>query len=311
MSERIPLLIDTDPGVDDALAILMALASEQHEVLGLCIAAGNVGLEHTCRNALCLLDVAQREVPVFAGCDRPLLHPAADAAFVHGNDGFGDVSLPTPARSVEAEHAALAILRFSHEHAGRLHLVTLGPLTNLALALRLDPSLPSRIDRLTVMGGAVTGRGNTSLPAEFNIGFDPEAAHIVMSGFGHFDLIDWEATLAHPISFEAIDAYLGRPGELPRFYQAISAKTRRWIAGCASAWHAADGLAMAVALEPDGCLEVESCWVGVETEGRQYRGATLVDWQRRGGQPANARILRRYDAQRFERLIRKALAIAD
>lgn len=192
MSKRIPLLIDTDPGVDDALAILMALASEQHEVLGLCIAAGNVGLDHTTRNALSLLEVAQREVPVFAGCDRPLLHPAADAAFVHGNDGFGDVSLPPPTRSAEAEHAALAILRFSHLHAGRLHLVALGPLTNLALAVRLDPSLPSRIDRLTVMGGAVTGRGNTTLSAEFNIGFDPEAAHIVMSSFAHFELVDWE-----------------------------------------------------------------------------------------------------------------------
>lgn len=309
--ERIPLLIDTDPGVDDALAILMALASDDHEVLGLCIAAGNVGLTHTTRNALSLLEVAQHKVPVFAGCDRPLLHPAADAAFVHGNDGFGDVALPTPSRQAEQEHAALAILRFSHASAGRLHLVTLGPLTNVALALRLDPSLPERIGRLSIMGGAVNGRGNTSLPTEFNIGFDPESAHIVLSSFPQFDLVDWEATLAHPIAFEVIDGYLDRPGPLTSFYRQISAKTREWIGRHANAWHAADGLAMAMALAPEGCLEVDQRWVGVETEGRHYRGATLVDWQQRGNFPANARILRRYDSQRFDALIRGALGIHD
>ena len=307
--DRIPLLIDTDPGVDDALAILMALASSRHEVLGLCIAAGNVGLEHTVRNALTLLDAAKRELPVFAGCDRPLLHPAGDAAFVHGNDGFGDVSLPTPSRSAEDEHAALAMIRFSHAYAGRLQLVTLGPLTNVALALRLDPTLPERVDRLLIMGGAVNGRGNTSVSAEFNIGFDPEAAHIVMQAFPAFDLVDWEATLAHPIGFEVIDGYLAQDGDLAKFYHTISAKTRQWIGKHATAWHAADGLAMAAALDPDGWQKSEQRWVDVELEGRHYRGATLVDWQQRGPHPANARILGRYDPQRFDAWIRRGLAI--
>ena len=195
---KIPLLIDTDPGVDDALAILMAFNDPRHEVVGLTIAAGNVGLRHTVRNALKLCEVAGRDdVPVFAGTPEPLLHPAPDAADVHGNDGFGDIGYAPSARNVEGEHAALAILRLSHVHAGRLLLVALGPLTNLALALKLDPTLPQRVARLVVMGGAVTAHGNITPAAEFNIAFDPEAAYIVFSAFAHVDLADWEATLAH------------------------------------------------------------------------------------------------------------------
>lgn len=141
MTDKIPLLIDTDPGVDDALALLMAFNDARHEVVGLTIAAGNVGLEHTVRNALKVCEIAGRaDVPVYAGCSQPLLHPSVDAAHVHGLDGFGDVGLPPAKRTAEAEHAALAILRLSHQHAGKLLLVALGPLTNLALALILTDS---------------------------------------------------------------------------------------------------------------------------------------------------------------------------
>lgn len=304
---RIPILIDTDPGVDDALAILMALAEPSVDVVALTIAAGNVGLRHTARNALALLEASQFEVPVFAGCAKPLLHPAADAAFVHGEDGFGDVDLPLPRRAIEPEHAVPAILRFSRRYAGRLQLVMLGPLTNLALALRLDPSLPSRVDRLVIMGGAVNGRGNTSVPAEFNIGFDPEAAHIVFSEWPQFDLIDWEATLAHPLEFAAMEGWMAAGGEIGGFYERISRKTRQWVAARGQRWHSADGLAMAVALEPAAIVAAEECPVTVETEGRQCRGASVVDWLQRSGRPANARILQRFDQGRFEARVRAAL----
>src|SRR3982750_2189996 len=133
-------LIDTDPGVDDALAILMA--HDRADVTALTIAAGNVGLVHTVSNALKLLGWIQPHPPVCAGCPVPLVLPADDAAFVHGADGFGDTGYVPSARQAQGEHAALAILRLSHEHAGKLTLIALGPLTNLALALRLDPTLP-------------------------------------------------------------------------------------------------------------------------------------------------------------------------
>ena len=174
MTEQIPLLIDTDPGVDDALALLMAFNDPRFDVVGLTIAAGNVGLDHTVANALKLCEVCGMDAPVFAGADAPLVFPARDAAYVHGRDGFGDTGYAKAARAAEAEHAALAILRLSHEHAGKLLLVALGPLTNLALALKLDPTLPSRVARCVVMGAAVTAHGNITPAAEFNIAFDPE-----------------------------------------------------------------------------------------------------------------------------------------
>jgi purine nucleosidase len=309
MTDRIPLLIDTDPGVDDALALLMAFNDPCHEVVGLTIAAGNVGLEHTVRNALKLCEVAGADCPVFAGAPAPLLHPARDAAYVHGHDGFGDTGYAPAVGESQAEHAASAILRLSHAHAGRLLLVALGPLTNLALALRLDPTLPERVARLVVMGGAVTAHGNISAAAEFNIAFDPEAAHAVFSAFPAFELVDWEAVMAHGFPHAAFDGWLHAGTDRARFYDAISARTRQWAAGRrGDRWHSADALAMAVALAPEGVVEAVDRPVVVELDGRHTRGMTVVDWRREEGWPENARILQRYDQARFEALVAGALA---
>ena len=306
---RIPLLIDTDPGVDDALALLMAFADARHEVVGLTIAAGNVGLGHTVANALKLCEVCAVDVPVFPGAATPLVHPARDAAYVHGRDGFGDTGYAPAARSAEDEHAALAILRLSHVHAGRLVLVALGPLTNLALALRLDPSLPQRVARCIVMGAAVTAHGNITPAAEFNIAFDPEAAHIVFSGFPKIELADWEAVLAHGYLHADVERWLAADSPRARFYAGVSAHTRAWSrAGRGERWHAADALAMAMALQPEGVLEAVSRPLAVEIAGQHTRGATIVDWNRQGGAPDNVDILVRYDQTRFEGMLEAALA---
>ena len=307
-NDRIPLLIDTDPGVDDAWALLMAFASPAHELLGLTITAGNVGLDHTVRNVLKLCEVAGVDVPVYPGCAVPLVFPAEDAAYVHGRDGFGDTGYLAPTGVAQAEHAALAMIRFSRSHPGLL-LVCLGPLTNLALALRLDPTLPSRIGRLVVMGGAVTGRGNTSVSAEFNIAFDPEAAHIVFDAFPAFDLVDWEAVLRHGLLHADVEQWLDGPGPKAAFYKAISQRTREWSEGRrGTQWHCADGLAMAAALEPEAATGWHLHAIEVETGGRLARGATVVDWADRSGRPAKARILAGLRPDRFQHWLRLALA---
>jgi purine nucleosidase len=310
MTAKIPLLLDTDPGVDDALALLMAFDAPDHEVVGLTVAAGNVGLVHTVANALKLCEVAGRaDVPVFAGCAAPLLHAAPDAAYVHGEDGFGDVGYEAARRRPDAEHAALAILRLSHLHAGRLLLVALGPLTNLALALRIDPTLPERIARLVVMGGAVNGQGNITPEAEFNIYFDPEAAHIVLGAFARYDLCDWEATLAHGLHHRSVEAWLAADSPRAGFYERISRRTRLWSADRRGEhWHSADGLAMAYALAPEGALETAARPLRVELGEGPERGATRVDWERAGGRADAARILLRYDQARFEAMVASALA---
>ncbi|NYZ62788.1 nucleoside hydrolase [Luteimonas deserti] len=309
MTETIPLLIDTDPGVDDALALMLAFADARHRVVGLTIAAGNVGLAHTTANALKLCEVVGRsDVPVFPGCAAPLLHSAPDAAYVHGNDGFGDVGYVQAARAAETEHAAQAILRLSHEHAGRLVLIALGPLTNIALALKLDPTLPTRIARFMTMAGAVTGHGNITPSAEFNVYFDPEAACIVFAAFPRFELSDWEATVAHGLPHDEVLGWMRDGGERARFYEAISRKTREWSADRrGDEWHSADALAMAWLLAPDGALETAERPVEVVLEHGPARGATIVDWQRQLGRADNAVILLRYDRARFHTLVREAL----
>ena len=310
MEHKIPLLIDTDPGVDDALALLMAFKSESHRLLGLCITAGNVGLGHTCANALKLCEVAGIDVPVYPGCAQPLVFAAEDASYVHGRDGFGDVGYLPAQRGLHSEHAALAIIREAGNHAGQLLLVTLGPLTNLALALRLDPDLPSKIKRLVVMGGAVTGKGNTSIAAEFNFAFDPEAALIVFEAFKHIELVDWEAVLKHGFRHAEVDRWLAHEHPIARFYGQISLKTRQWSEDKRGEyWHSADALAMLAALYPEYVIAKHKHFLNIETMGVHSRGATVVDWLDRTGRPAQCDSLIKADQSRFERLIQQALGL--
>ncbi len=311
MSKKIPLLIDTDPGVDDALALLMAFADARHDVVGLTVAAGNVGLGYTVRNALKLCEVAGRgDVPVFAGAPDSLVYPAEDAAHVHGRDGFGDVDLPAAARAVEDEHAALAILRLSHQYAGELLLVALGPLTNIALALKLDPTLPQRVKRFLVMGGAITGHGNITPVAEFNIAFDPEAAHIVFTAFPHVEVADWEATVAHGLLHRNVEQWLAADTDKARFYELISRQTRLWSEDSRGEyWYAADALAMAWALQPEGATRLEQRPLAIEMAGGRTRGATVVDWNRQTGAADNTTLLIGYDQARFERQVQRALGL--
>lgn len=303
--EKPKILIDTDPGVDDALAILMA--HRHADVVGLSIAAGNVGLGHTTANALKLLETIGASTPVFAGCAGPLLaRPPQDAAFVHGLDGFGDTGYLPGVRRADGESAALAILRLARELAGKLVIVAMAPLTNLALALRLDPELPSRVARLVVMGGAVTGRGNTSVAAEFNIGFDPEAAHIVFSAWPQIELVDWELTTRHGIGFDTIARWCAADDPRARFFDAISRKTRAWSqARGRRQLMLADPLAMAVALQPGLVLRAQERHVEIALHGA-VRGATLVDWENRSGKATNARIVVDVDQAGFEALAASA-----
>jgi purine nucleosidase len=307
--EKLKLLIDTDPGVDDALAILMA--HRHATVVGLSVAAGNVGLHHTVANALKLVELIGAPTPVFAGCATPLVRDAADAAFVHGSDGFGDIGYAPGVRRVEREHAAQAILRLSHEHAGTLVLVAMAPLTNLALALKLDPSLPQRIARLVVMGGAVTGQGNTSAVAEFNVGFDAEAAQIVFAAWPMIELVDWELCTRHAIEFATMQRWLDADNPHARFYAAISRKTCAWSRERGRPrWTVADALAMAIALEPEMATRVVERHVAIELDGGLTRGMSVVDWDGRLGGKVNTRIVLEVDQSRFEARVAAALEMA-
>ncbi|MCB1569098.1 MAG: nucleoside hydrolase [Xanthomonadales bacterium] len=302
------LLIDTDPGIDDALAILMAVAHPETQISALTVTAGNVGLSHTLANALKLCEVAGIKPPVFAGAALPLVTRPDDAAHVHGKDGFGDIGYSPASLVAEREHAALAMLRLTRERPGELTFVMLGPLTNLALALSLDPTLPERVPRLVIMGGAVTAHGNMRIPVEFNIGFDPEAARIVFERWPQFELVDWEATVRHALPHQACDQWFSIQNPLAQFYQSISGNSRAWSASCRGPnWPCADALAMAQVLEPQSALERITRAATVEQAGAFTRGMTVVDWNGEHRLRTNADILMRYDQARFEALVRNAV----
>ncbi len=165
-------LIDTDTASDDAVAIMMALAAPDVSVLALTTVAGNVSLEQATRNALVTAEICGSNVPVFVGAGAPLTRAHDHAHWFHGKDGLGDHGYPAPKRAPEREHAVDAILRLAGDEPG-LTLVTLGPLTNIALAIARDPAIAGRIGRCVVMGGAPCCEGNVTPAAEYNIWVDP------------------------------------------------------------------------------------------------------------------------------------------
>jgi purine nucleosidase len=304
------LIIDTDPGVDDAQAIMMAVRYPGARVEALTAVAGNVGLDHTSRNACKVLEVLGTDIPVFAGAASALVYPAGTAAFVHGDDGFGDCGAVPTSRVVEGEHAANALVRLANEAPGERTLVAIGPLTNLALALHLDPDLPGKYRKLVVMGGAVESRGNTqNVSAEFNIFTDPEAAHLVFKSWPVLTLVSWEATIAHPIPIEMFDAWMAMDTDGARFFESISRPVRKLVREVMNREHmyAADGLAMAVALEPDIVRRAEHHHVSVEMSGNHTRGQTTVDWNDRTGKAKNVEVVLEVDIDRLHELLKLAL----
>jgi len=304
------VIIDTDPGVDDAHALMMAFAHPGIQVEALTTVAGNVGLAQTSANACTILDVLGEDVPIYAGCDRPLVSRNKHAVHVHGHDGLGDAGFPPSARRVEKEHAARALVRLAGEAPGEINLVAIGPLTNLAVALMLDPKLPAKFKQLIVMGGAIYAQGNTvNLTAEFNVYTDPEAAHIVFNAWPTFSLVSWETTLAHGFPLSLVREWMDWDTPFARFYKAISTKTLRYNTETMGrdSFFGPDALAVAWLLDPTIVQETEEHHVTVELTGNHTRGQTIVDWEDQSAEIANAQILLKANQSKFNDLLALAL----
>ena len=211
-----PLIIDCDPGADDAVALLLALASPELSVLGVTAVAGNVPLDLTAPNAQRICALAGRvDVPVFAGCDRPLVRPLETAAHVHGETGLGGLALADPPRPLDDRHAVDFIIETLLASEGDVTLAPLGPLTNIATAMTKAPEIVPRIRQIVLMGGAI-GRGNVTPVAEFNIYVDPHAAAIVFGSGAPLVMIGLDVTHKalttdrHIAGFDALGNDAGR-----------------------------------------------------------------------------------------------------
>jgi inosine-uridine nucleoside N-ribohydrolase len=293
----IPVLIDCDPGHDDAMAILLALASPEVEVLGLTTVHGNTSLQNTTANALRVLELAGREdIPVAAGADRPLLRDPWAASDVHGETGLDGPELPPAQGSPVAAHA----VDFLAEHVAGTTLVATGPLTNVALLLAGHPE--ARPERIVLMGGAIA-EGNVTPAAEFNVWADPEAAARVFSSGLDVTMVGLDVTHRALVTTQHKERLraAGRVGrtvaELLDFYD----RFHREVYGFdGSPIH--DAVALAYAFRPD-LLETRELNVEIECASELCRGRTVVDLWRRTGREPNAKVAVGIDADAFVELL--------
>lgn len=297
------LLFDVDTGVDDALALLLALGSPDVEVLGIGTVGGNVEVEKATANSVRVLELVGRaDVPVASGCARPLAQPLATAAHVHGDDGLGGVGLPPPAIAPSGEHAVDQIVRLAAMQPGEVTLVALGPLTNVAVALLRQPELPRLLKALVVMGGAFGHAGNQTAIAEFNIWVDPEAARLVFEAGFATTIVPLDATMQTMLTDQHLEALGGgKVGtfarELTRDYMELYAR-RRGVR--AAAMH--DPLATGIAIDPTLMAESRAIPVTVETAGHWTRGMTVGDrrfGERADSPPGRATVCFSPEADRF------------
>lgn len=303
-------IVDTDAGVDDALALMLALAHPGVRVAAVTAVGGNVPLERVLANVFEVLQVmGSGGLPVFPGARSPLLPGERERATgFHGADGLGDYPDRKAAVRPREEAAAVALARLARERPGELTLVALGPLTNLALAVRLEPDLPRLLRRLVVMGGAHRARGNTAhWAAEFNFYYDPEAAQIVVQAFPELTLLTWETTLAHPLNWAEHEALAALGTPRAHFYEAITRRTRAFLESHrAPGMLIPDPLAMALALEPGLALADERHRGWVETCGTHARGQLILD-HGGSGEPPNVRVVTELDRAGVLSLFRQAL----
>lgn len=293
------IIIDTDVGVDDAMAILLALRSPELHVEALTSVFGNVGLPQTTRNCLTVLEVAGRgDVPVYQGCDRPLLGSQRGPAPVHGDDGLGNAGFPPPRGRVAPGHAVDFLRRAVLAAPGEITLVAIGPLTNVALALRLEPGLAQALAGLVVMGGSVRQGGNVTPAAEFNLYEDPDAAHVVFTSGAPLVMVGLDVTNHVILGGADLERLLGAPNPLAAFIRRIvphyhDYHVARGVAGITM--H--DSCAVAYAIDPT-LFEVRRLHVAVERTGEHTAGATVADFRGRHG-PPNATVCLAADARRI------------
>jgi purine nucleosidase len=273
------ILIDTDTASDDAVALIMALRSASVRVIAITTVAGNVPVQQATRNALYTAELCGASPPVYQGAEKPLARRLLTAEWFHGKDGLGDQGYPPARRSAEKQHAVEAIISSVRSNPGLL-LVTLGPLTNIALALAQAPDLVRNVGRCVIMGGAPCCEGNVTPAAEYNMWVDPEAARMVFRSGLPIELVGWQLCRGAAVLAPADIEFVSKMGTaLATFAVECNGTARR-------AYHAQTGedgislpdpVAMSIALDPSIAYESSRHYVDIETATEVTRGMTVVD----------------------------------
>ncbi len=301
------LIIDTDTASDDAVALLLALRHPATRVEAITVVAGNVPLAQAVTNALVTVDVAETyQPPVYIGASGPLAGDLRTAESVHGANGMGDIPLPDPSGKAAEREAPEAIVAAARAAPGEFTLVTLGPLTNVALALELEPRLGSLLKELYVMGGTSDHLGNITPSAEFNIWVDPVAARRVFHAGCRLTMVGWDISRKYAVIDDPTAERLRALGTRQALFAMDINRSLREF--CRDYTHI-DGIDMpdpvtvAVAIEPKILTRSVERYVDVETEGEITRGATIVDYLSVLRKEPNARVCLETDAERFLTLV--------
>lgn len=299
-----PIIIDTDPGIDDAVALAIALFSEELDVRLITTVAGNVGLDKVTYNAERLLELFQKDIPVAMGAAEPLIKKPIEASNVHGDSGMGGYEFAEPTKSyLLNENAVNAMRRVIMESEEPITLVPIGPLTNIALLLKMYPEVKEKIAEIVLMGGS-TGRGNAGVMAEYNIYADPEAAKIVFSSKLPLVMVGldvgWKA-LVYPedsLKLKDMNKTGGMIYQLFQRYRGGSMKTGLKMY---------DSCAIAYLLKPE-MFTVEETFVDIELNGSMTAGCTVVDFKGYLGQENNAKVCADIDPDMFKQWFMESLA---
>ncbi|HKP19681.1 MAG TPA: nucleoside hydrolase [Gaiellaceae bacterium] len=303
------LIIDTDTAGDDVFSLLIGLLDARAQLEAITVCCGNVAFEQEVENALCTVERAGRggEVPVYAGCPRPLLAEWVGAEYVHGQDGMGDSFFPAATQRAEPEHAVDELVRRINESPGELTILAQAPLTNLALAVMHDPSIASKVAHLYVMGGGI---GNITPAAEYNFYVDPEAAKLVLNAGFPLTLFTWTLTRTHGVFDDAKLARIAALGTpLAEFFGQVNRKAREFddkVNRLGGSTHP-DSMLCAAIVDPSLILAAEEAVVDVETGGELTRGWNLIDTLGRTGREPNARVVTDYDTEGFFELMLSVL----
>ena len=301
-----PIIIDTDPGQDDAIAILLALASPELAVLGIAAVAGNVPLDLTQANARRLCELAgRRDVKVFAGCPRPLVRPLRTAEAVHGRTGLDGSGLPDPTMPLQGTHAVDWIVEtLLAAGDAEITLCTLGPLTNIAMAMVKEPGILPKVREIVMMGGGFFAGGNTTPAAEFNMFVDPHAAHVVFSCGRPLTLMPLDVTHKAITTPERLARFKDIPTPVgAACHGMLSFYSRHDVAKYGSPGGPLhDPCVIAYLLDP-AMFGGKDVAVGIEIASESSMGMTLVDWWGVTGSPANCRVMNTIDDDAFYDLL--------
>lgn len=287
-------IIDTDTGSDDAVALVMAARHPNVQIEAVTVVGGNVPVDQGVQNALYTLALAgTADVPVYRGAAVPLLRPLETAQNVHGMDGMGDIGLPLAGHTPAPGHAVPVLVETITRYAGAITLVTLGPLTNIALALQRDPALASKVTHCYMMGGTGEGYGNVTPVAEYNIWADPEAARIVFDSGMPITMIGWDISRKYAaFSPDDVDQMRAIDTPLAAFCMDIQGAVNDFVLAVTKlpGFDLPDPIAMAVALDP-AIATTRALNVTVETGDGLCRGQTIVDHIGITGLPPNAAVV--------------------